>query len=123
VDTQPIVDNKKGPVIAVVGACASGKSTLAHNLRKHGFSVRHIAQEHSFVGDMWSRLTNPDILIYLEVSFEQSQKRRQPSCSKEEYDKQLDRLKHARAHADYLIETDLLTPDQVANRALKFLKK
>jgi hypothetical protein len=33
----------------------------------------------------------------------------------------LDRLQHARTHADYLIQTDHLTPAQVAEQALTFL--
>jgi len=33
----------------------------------------HIAQEHSYVPYMWKRITNPDLLIYLNASFEVSQ--------------------------------------------------
>ncbi len=57
------------PLIGVVGPCAAGKTTLVSGLRQAGYEVRHIAQEHSYVADMWKRLTNPDILIYLHVSY------------------------------------------------------
>ena len=62
--------NEDEPVIGVVGPCAAGKSTLVAELRSRGFQVRHIAQEHSHVQDMWKRISNPDFLIYLDVSYE-----------------------------------------------------
>ncbi len=57
-------------LIGVVGPCGAGKSSLVAGLKAEGFLVRHIAQEHSYVPDMWKRLSNPDILIYLDVSYE-----------------------------------------------------
>ncbi|MBP9503378.1 MAG: hypothetical protein KBF17_14555, partial [Candidatus Promineofilum sp.] len=46
--------------VAVVGPCASGKSTLVAALRAAGYDARHPAQEHSFVKDMWRRRVDPD---------------------------------------------------------------
>jgi hypothetical protein len=34
----------------------------------YGYQARHITQEHSYVLDMWKKLVNPGILIYLDVS-------------------------------------------------------
>jgi len=45
-------------------------------LKKHGYRCRHIAQEHSYVKTMWRVITNPDALIFLECSFENSTSRR-----------------------------------------------
>ena len=39
--------------IAVVGPCASGKSTFAKALKAAGYEARHPAQEHSYVPNMW----------------------------------------------------------------------
>ena len=56
-------------IIGVVGPCAAGKTTLVAALREMGYNVRHIAQEHSYVPYMWQRLAKPDLLIYLDVSY------------------------------------------------------
>lgn len=100
-------------MIGIVGVCASGKSTLIKNLQHLGYSCRHIAQEHSYVKDMWQRLTNPDILIYLSVSYEKTLERRKLNWNRHEYQVQLDRLAHARENCDHMIDTDELNPDEV----------
>ena len=62
--------------VAVVGPCASGKSTLTAALRAAGYEARMPAQEHSYVPDMWRRLVDPDVLIYLDISYEALRERR-----------------------------------------------
>jgi cytidylate kinase len=111
------------PLIGVVGPCGSGKSTLIRGLEQHGFACCHIAQEHSYVQRMWQKITNPDILIYLGASFPVSTARRQLNWQEKEYEEQIRRLEHARQHADLVIETDDLTPDQVLQQALNYLWK
>ncbi len=101
------------PVFGVVGPCAAGKSTLVKELLSKGYQARHIAQEHSYVQDMWKQITNPDILIYLDVSYEISIQRTDSNWSKVIYDNQIQRLIHAKKHADLIIETDDLTPEKV----------
>lgn len=110
-----------GYKIGVVGPCAAGKSTLITALRQHGYFARHIAQEHSYVQDMWRRLTNPDLLIYLDVSYTLTIQRRRMDWTQAEYQIQLDRLRHARQHADFYLNTDDLTPEQVLDSVLKFI--
>lgn len=114
--------NDEEPVIGVVGPCAAGKSTLVADLRSRGYHVRHIAQEHSYVQDMWKQISNPDILIYLDVSFEISTLRTGSSWSKVIYDKQIQRLVHAKQHADLYINTDELSPVQVLDFVLENLQ-
>lgn len=109
-------------LIGVVGPCAAGKTTLINGLRALGYRAKHIAQEHSYVPTMWQKLTNPDILIYLNVSYPQSILRRQLNWTMDEYETQLQRLRHARQHADLEIETDNLTPEQVLAIALDYIK-
>jgi len=109
-------------LIGVVGPCGSGKSTLIAGLEHEGFRCRHIAQEHSYVPDMWQRITNPDLLIYLIASFEVSTQRRKLNWNETEYKEQLRRLEHARQHANLVIETDALSPAQVLERTLNFIR-
>ncbi len=108
--------------IGLVGPCGAGKTTLARALRARGYTVRHIAQEHSHVPDMWRRLANPDMLIFLDVSFEVATKRRRLSWRKRDYLEQQRRLAHARQHADLVIHTDTLTPQQVLQQVLDTLE-
>jgi deoxyadenosine/deoxycytidine kinase len=108
-------------IIGVVGPCAAGKTTLVAALRSKGYQVRHIAQEHSYVRDMWKQFSNPDFLIYLDVSFEESMARSGSTWTRSIFDKQVERLKHAFKHADLIIETDNLRPEQVLEIALEYL--
>ena len=109
-------------MIGVVGACGAGKSSLVVGLKAHGYLVRHIAQEHSYVPDMWKRLTDPDILIYLDVSYENTIRRRKLDWTYQEYTEQLRRLRHAREHADLNLDTNFLTIEEVLNTVLSFLR-
>ena len=110
------------PLIGVVGPCGSGKSTLIAGLESYGYPCRHIAQEHSYVQAMWQVISQPDLLIYLGASYPVSTARRQLDWQEKDYQEQLRRLSHARQHAHLIIDTDLLTPDQVLQKALIFLE-
>lgn len=112
----------RNPLIGVVGPCGSGKSTLIAALEGEGFRCRHIAQEHSYVPAMWQKITNPDVLIFLNSSFEVSTRRRKLNWNEGDYAEQQRRLAHAREHANLLIETDSLTPEDVLATALRFLE-
>jgi len=113
----------KEPLIGIVGPCGSGKSTLLAGLERHGYTCRHIAQEHSYVQAMWQIIAKPDILIYLHASFPISTARRKLNWQKKNHDEQVSRLAHAREHADLFIDTDDLTPDSVLLRVLDYLKE
>jgi len=108
-------------LIGILGPCSAGKSTLIKSLEARGYSVRHIAQEHSFVPDMWRKIVDPDVLIYLDVSYEVSMKRRSLDMDKQEFLEQVSRLSHAKKHADLYLHTDDLTPEEVLMRVLGFL--
>jgi len=114
---------KKTPLVGIVGPCSAGKTTLKQGLEQHGIHAKHIAQEHSYVQDMWQRLTNPDVLIFLEVSYPVAQKRRKLSWTLKEYQIQKKRLENARQHANLLLDTDQLTPDEILKKTLDFLKE
>jgi deoxyadenosine/deoxycytidine kinase len=110
-------------VIGIVGPCGSGKTTLIKALKRYGLSLRHIAQEHSFVPNMWHRITNPDILIFLDASYPVTVHRRKLDWNQNEYDEEKRRLAHACQYANFYLFTDLLTPEQVAQAVLDFLLK
>jgi guanylate kinase len=110
-----------GVTVAVVGPCAAGKSTLVDALREAGFNARHVAQEHSYVPDMWQRFVNPDVLIYLDVSYETARQRRRISGGPEWLAVQRRRLAHAREHCDLYIPTDYLTAEAIRAQVMDFL--
>ncbi len=111
-------------VIGVVGPCSAGKSTLIRGLQTRGFNnLHHIAQEHSYVSDMWQRLVHPDVLIYLDVTYEESMRRRPLRMSRKEFEEQVQRLQHARQHADLYLSTDQLSTEQVLALVLAHIKK
>jgi len=111
------------PLIGVVGPCSAGKSVLARRLRARGYRVKEIRQEHSYVPDMWQRITNPALLIYLDVSMEEGARREglaKPSSwwvEEREF-----RLAHARRHCDLYVDTTALTPDEVLEQVVVFLE-
>jgi len=110
-------------LIGVVGVCASGKSTLIRGLESRGYRARHIAQEHSYVKDMWKKITNPDVLIFLDASYPMTVSRRQLAWREADWAEQQRRLAHAREHADFYIQTDQLRPDEILEEVVQFIGK
>lgn len=109
--------------IGIVGPCKAGKSTLIHQLHgKYPVEIRHIAQEHSYVPTMWQRISRPDWLIFLDVSYSISMKRKPINWTFEEYQEEQRRLAHARQNANLYIMTDDLTPSEVAEKVSQFIE-
>ncbi len=115
------VEGRAGFKVAVVGPCTAGKTVLVDALREAGYNARHVAQEHSYVPDMWQRIAKPDALIYLDVSYEVAYQRRRISWGPERLAEQARRLAHARQHCDLCIETDDLSEEEVRARVFDFL--
>jgi len=116
-------EDELGPLIGVVGPCGSGKSTLIAGLEKSGYRCRHIAQEHSYVKNMWQVISKPSILIYLKCSFENSTSRRKLNWQPADHEEQLRRLSHALEHADLVIDTDFRNVENVLDTAINFLEE
>lgn len=111
------------PLIGIVGPCGAGKSTLAANLNRMGLTTRPIAQEHSYAPAMWQRITKPDLLIYLDVSYPNTLLRRALDWSVSEYQEQIRRLQHARQHADYYLDTNFLDQAGVFQAVVTWLNE
>lgn len=120
--TRPFQAARPAGGIAIVGPCAAGKTTLARGLQAHGWPARQIAQEHSYVADMWKRLSRPDLLVFLDASFETCTARKQLNWTGAEYREQLRRLVHARQHCDVYLNSDALGPEQVLAEVLRRIK-
>ncbi|MEA3339759.1 MAG: hypothetical protein U9R15_07320, partial [Chloroflexota bacterium] len=110
------IERDSRPLIAIVGPCASGKSLLVRALRERGYNAREVAQEHSYVPAMWQIITQPDTLIYLHVSWEAARQRRPTDAGPSRWEEQAHRLRHARQHADFYVDTDGLTPREALER-------
>ena len=108
-------------VIGIVGPSKSGKSTLKFGLEALGYKVKHIAQEHSFVPSMWQKIANPDILIFLDVNFENTMLRGQPKWEEKDYNKECSRLLHARDNANLMVDTNHITPEETLQIVRMFL--
>ena len=111
----------KDIIVGIVGPSKSGKSTLKKGLEEKGYTVKHIAQEHSFAPSMWQTIARPDVLIYLDVSFDQTLLRGLPNWNEAEFEEELVRLAHARKNADISIHTDELSKENVLENALNYL--
>ncbi|HHX64070.1 MAG TPA: hypothetical protein GX702_04180 [Chloroflexi bacterium] len=107
--------------IAVVGVCASGKSALVWRLSDRGYDARHCGQEHSYVPDMWQRLSRPEVLVYLDASLAIIRTRRAVNYGEEYIEMQRRRLAHARQHAHVRVDTDPLSEEEVLDRVVEAL--
>lgn len=110
------------PLIKVVGVSAAGKSTLVNGLRAQGYNARPASQEHSEMAEMWRKIRPPALLIYLEIDLA-TQIERRPDVSwdpawlaTEEY-----RLRHARQHANLILNTCGMEAGEVLSRVLAWL--
>jgi GTPase SAR1 family protein len=106
--------SEEAPRVVVVGPDAAGKSTLVGRLLASGYNARSCAQDHSYVPDMWRRIARPDFLVFLDATLDTIARRRSIDWGQERLDRLHARLAHARAHCDFYLPTDDLTPAQVA---------
>jgi chloramphenicol 3-O-phosphotransferase len=90
--------------IAVVGTCASGKTTIVNALDRLGHDAYVVSQEHSIIADLW-RHSEPEALVMLECDYETVQARRGGTWPRWLFDLQRERLSSARANADLILDT------------------
>jgi len=114
---------ERAPIVGIVGPCSAGKSTLARALTAAGVTAKPIGQEHSYVPHMWQVIGQPDVLIYLDVSYPVAQGRRWLNWVPADLEEQRRRLRHARDHCHLFVQTDPLTAEQVRDQVLDFLRQ
>jgi hypothetical protein len=111
------------PKVAIVGVCASGKSTLSEGLKAAGIPALTVPQEHSSVRRLWERL-HPDcnILVMLDACWETAQRRRPTLMfGPEGLERQARRLDLAREACHLYMPTDDLTIADVRERVLSWI--
>lgn len=109
-------------LIAIVGVCASGKSTLVNGLKARGYNAYNVAQEHSCIKKFWNRW-RPDFLIMIDAGLLAIQKRRMVTWNEERLAVQHERLRDAREHADLYIQTDALHEEEVLEMVINFVRR
>ena len=107
--------------IAIVGVCASGKTTLVAGLKAAGYGAYNVAQEHSCIHNFWAK-HHPDLLVMIDVTMPAIHKRRVVYWDENRLATQHKRLADARAHANLYIQTDNFTADQVREQVITFIK-
>jgi guanylate kinase len=120
-DSTPPPDERQRGGIGVVGPCGAGKTTLITALRGRGLVARQIAQEHSYVQDMWRRLGAPALLIFLDASYSTCTERKHFDWPEEDYREQQRRLENARRECGLYVATDGLSPQAVLEEVMRAL--
>lgn len=111
-----------GSRVAIVGHCASGKSTVVRLLREQGVDAYSVAQEHSMIGDLW-RHQQPDIVAFLDVSLDAIRERKHNDVwPRWIYNEQSKRLTDARANADVVVDTDLEPAETIADNLAQYIR-
>lgn len=107
--------------IAVVGVCASGKTTLVKGLKDAGYDAYNVAQEHSGIHNFWNK-HHPDILVMIDATLPAIKKRRLVYWDQERLDVQHKRLADAKAHANIFIQTDAYNADEVREQVIDYIE-
>ncbi len=86
--------------------------------------MRNPAQEHSLVPSMWQRFSRPDVLIYLDLNYDEARRRRpHQDGGPQRLAQQHARLAHALAHADLYVNTTGLSAEDVRSCVLDYLNR
>jgi len=108
-------------LVAIVGVCASGKTTLVKGLREAGFDAYNVAQEHSCIKKFWNR-KKPDVLIMIDATLSAIKKRRFVTWDEDRLVVQHERLRDARENANLYIQTDELSREEVLQTIINFIR-
>lgn len=91
-------------------------------LESKGYLAHHIAQEHSYSPEMWKKIVNPNILIFLDVTYQETLERSDMKWEEKEYETQQQRLANAKENAHLYILTDDFSEAEVLEKMLEFLE-
>ncbi|MBP2631525.1 MAG: hypothetical protein H6Q70_2153 [Firmicutes bacterium] len=109
-------------LVAIVGVCASGKTTLVKGLREAGIDAYNVAQEHSCIKKFWNR-KKPDLLVMIDATLSAIKKRRFVTWDEKRLEIQHERLRDARENANLYVQTDELSRDEVLQTILNFIRR
>lgn len=110
------------PLLAVVGNCASGKTTLVNGLKDLGYNAVNVPQEHSEIRRLW-KAKKPDLLVMLSCTHATAKKRRLTfAWTAEQLEVQRHRLRYARDECDLYIATDHLSREEVLRQVTDFIE-
>lgn len=108
-------------LVAIVGVCASGKTTLVKGLREAGIDAYNVAQEHSCIKKFWNR-KKPDLLVMIDATLSAIKKRRFVTWDEKRLEIQHERLRDARENANLYIQTDELSREEVLQTIITFIR-
>lgn len=108
-------------LVAIVGVCASGKTTLVKGLREAGIDAYNVAQEHSCIKKFWNK-KNPDVLVMIDATLSAIKKRRFVTWDEDRLVIQHERLRDARENANLYIQTDELSREEVLQTIINFIR-
>ena len=109
-------------LIAVVGNCAAGKTTLVNNLQQRGYRAINVPQEHSDIRRLW-RFKEPDLLVLLSCTHATAKQRRPTfAWSEKQLAVQWQRLAPAREECALYIATDELSREDVVNAVVELIE-
>lgn len=117
----PDVSDLRNVRIAVVGPCASGKTTLVEQLRARGYDAWATAQEHSAIPNLWNH-QQPDLLVALRADLDTIRARRGEHWPKAVYEAQQERLENAYQAADLVIDTGTVPKDDTVAMVIAYLR-
>ena len=112
--------SERVPLVAVVGICAVGKTTVVRGLRDAGYSALEIAQEHSEVPYLWAR-SDPSFLVCLDAGDEVVWGRRE-YLHAERLKRQRQLLSYARDRADLALDVSDMDNEEAISRVIEALE-
>jgi dephospho-CoA kinase len=107
--------------IAVLGTCASGKSTIVAELRRRGYEAYVVSQEHSIVRNLWQH-EEPDVVVLLEAKYRSICERRGDAWPRWLFDLQRQRLGDARLNAHLIVDTSVESVQASIGRITSYLE-
>lgn len=113
----------KGYLVALVGPCGSGKSTIAGMLTREGVPAREVGQEHTAMPYYFLEIM-PRLVVYLEVELEDIRRRKgAPDWPQQRLDRQRRHLAYARKKADLKIDSSSAAPQDIVPRIMELLSR
>jgi len=112
--------SERVPLVAVVGICAVGKTTVVTGLRDAGYSAIEIAQEHSEVPYLWAR-SDPSFVVCLDAEDDVVWGRRE-YLHPERLRQQRDLLSYAKDKSDLELDVSDMDSEEVISRVTEALE-